>query len=269
MEIEKVRLVYFSPTGTTKTILENLAAGVGVSAVEHFDVTLPGTGQPDFPEMNNSDLLIIGAPVYAGRIPEIAVQRFQKLTSNGSPAVIVVLYGNREFEDALVELADLATKSGFAPVAGGAFIGEHSFSSEASPIAGGRPDPADIGTAQEFGRKIGELLKGTRNLKDIGAMDFPGNRPYRELVQLPPTSPVTQNDLCTQCETCVSVCPVSAISLRDVIDTDKEKCILCCACIRACPENARIFKDPFIKKIVEWLRTQAAERKEPEVFMPV
>ena len=111
MEIEKVRLVYFSPTGTTKTVLENMAAGIGAGTVEHFDVTLPGAGQPDFPEMSNNNLLIIGAPVYAGRIPEIAVQRFQKLKSNKSPAVIVVLYGNREIEDALVELADLAARA--------------------------------------------------------------------------------------------------------------------------------------------------------------
>lgn len=269
MEIEKVRLVYFSPTGTTKTILANLAAGVGASTVEHFDVTLPGTDQPDFPEMNKSDLLIIGAPVYAGRIPEIAVQRFQNLRSNGSPTVIVVLYGNREFEDALVELADLAANAGFVPVAGGAFVGEHSFSSENSPIAAGRPDSNDIQIAQQFGKEIGDRLKSARHIQDIDTPDFPGNRPYREPVQLPPTSPVTENDLCTQCETCISGCPVSAISLSDVIDTDKGKCILCCACIRACPENARVFQDPYIKKIVEWLRTQAGERKEPEVFMSV
>lgn len=268
MEIEKVRLVYFSPTGTTKTILEYLAAGVGADTVEHFDITLLGAGQPNFPEMNNKDLLIIGAPVYAGRIPEIAVQRFQKLKSNKSPAVIVVLYGNREIEDALVELVDLATNAGFVPVAGGAFIGEHSFSSETSPIAEGRPDTTDVRIAHEFGRKIGNLLKSARRIEDIRIPDFPGNRPYRELVQFPPTSPVTENSRCAQCEACIPVCPVSAISLSDVIFTDKEKCILCCACIRACPENARIINDPFIEKIVEWLHAHAAERKEPEVFMP-
>lgn len=268
MEIENARLVYFSPTGTTKTILENLATGVGARTVEHFDVTLPGTGQTDFPEMNSKDLLIIGAPVYAGRLPEIAVQRFQKLKSNKSPAVIVVLYGNRDIEDALVELSDLATDAGFVPIAGGAFVGEHSFSSETSPIAAGRPDSADIRIAQEFGKKIGDLLKSARSFQDIGPPDFPGNRPFRELVQLPPTSPVTENDRCAQCETCISVCPVSAISMGEVVETGKTKCILCCACIKACPENARIFKDPFIEEIVEWLRTHAAGRKEPEVFMP-
>lgn len=267
MEIEKVNLVYFSPTGTTKTVLENLAAGVGVRTVEHFDVTLPGTGQLDFKEMSSKDLLIIGAPVYAGRLPEIAVQRFQRLKSGRSPAVIVVLYGNREIEDALVELSDLATDAGFVPIAGGAFIGEHSFSSEAAPIAMGRPDSADIDIAREFGKKIGKRLDQVRDLKVIPSPDFPGNRPYRELVQHPPTSPVTENDRCARCETCILLCPASAISMGEAVKTEKTKCILCCACIKACPENARIFKDPFIEKITQWLRTQAAERKEPEVFM--
>jgi ferredoxin len=219
--------------------------------------------------MNREDLLIIGAPVYAGRIPEIAAQRFQKLRSNKGPAVIVVLYGNREVEDALVELADLAANAGSVPVAGGAFIGEHSFSSENSPIAEGRPDSNDIRIAQQFGQEIGERLKNARHIQEIDAPDFPGNRPYREPMQHPPASPVTEKDFCAQCETCISICPASAISLNDVIDTDKEKCILCCACIRACPENARAFRDPFIIKIVEWLRAHAAERKEPQVFMPV
>jgi flavodoxin len=102
LKIQTVRLVYFSPTRTAKAILDGIAEGIRVDVVEHIDATLPDADPYDFTEMKEGELLVIGAPVYAGRIPEIAVRRFQKLKSNGNPAVIVVLYGNREYDDALL-----------------------------------------------------------------------------------------------------------------------------------------------------------------------
>ena len=43
-------------------------------------------------------------------------------------AVPVVLFGNRNFDDGLIELRNILTEDGFMPVAGGAFVGEHAFS---------------------------------------------------------------------------------------------------------------------------------------------
>jgi ferredoxin len=266
VKIQKARLCYFSPTRTTKAILESIAGGTGVEAVEHLDVTLPDA-ERDFAEMKEDELLIIGCPVYAGRLPEIAVQRFNSLKSNGGPAVIVVLYGNREIEDALVELSDLAAASGFMPVAGGAFIGEHSFSSASFPLANGRPDGSDIQCAREFGKSIGEYLRSIGSLQDIGPLKLPGNRPYREHIVHPKTSPVTDSELCTACGTCASACPTGSILADKTAKTDVETCILCCACVKLCPENARALKDPFVGQIIEWLYSNTANRKEPEVFI--
>ena len=248
VKIQTVRLVYFSPTRTTKAILDSIAEGIGVDVVKHIDVTLPDSDRHDFSEMKEDELLVIGAPVYAGRIPEIAVRRFQRLKSNGNPAVIVVLYGNREYEDALLELSDLAASAGFVPVTGGAFIGEHSFSSASIPLAKGRPDTADLRCAREFGASIGEYLQSIRSLWDIRSPKLPGNRPFREHVKHPKTSPVTENDRCTACGTCVSACPTGSISINETSSTDAETCILCCACVKVCPENARVLKDSFIGK---------------------
>jgi ferredoxin len=260
-------LVYFSPTRTTKAILDSIADGIGVDIIEHVDITLPDAERREFPAMAENELLVIGAPVYAGRIPEVAVRRFQGLKSSGSPAVIVVLYGNREIGDALLELSDLAVAAGFVPVAGGAFIGEHSFSSTTVPLAHGRPDAADLQCAREFGQSIGEYLKSIRNRRDSLSLQLPGRRPFVEHVKLPKTSPVTENHRCTACETCVPACPTGSISVVETSRTDAETCILCCACVKVCPENARILKDPFLGKIIEWLSSQTATRKEPEVFM--
>lgn len=267
MKIQAVRLAYFSPTKTTKMILKNIAEGIRVDIVKHIDVTLPDGDRYDFSEMKEDELLVVGAPVYAGRVPEIAVQRFQRLKSTGSPAVIVVLYGNREFEDALLELSDIAVSAGFIPVAGGAFVGEHSFSTESVPLAAGRPDAADIWHARKFGASIGKYLHDMYDLRDIPLLKLPGNRPFREHGILPKISPVTENDRCAACEACASVCPSGSITIDETSKTNVETCILCCACVKECPGNARVIKDPMVKKIIEWLRTNAAKRKEPEMFL--
>lgn len=266
MEIQTVRLVYFSPTKTTKAILENIAAGI-CTDVKHVDVTLPDVERWTFPGMNDDELLVIGAPVYAGRIPEMAARRFQGLKSRGNPAVVVVLYGNREYEDALLELTDLAAAAGFVPVAGGAFIGEHSFSKEATPLAKGRPDASDIYRAREFGASVCQLLHGIQDLRDIGPLKLPGNRPFKEHVNLPKTSPATDGDCCTACGACAAACPTGSISVDETSSTYVETCILCCACVKICPENARALKDPNIAKIVERLHVITGRRKEPQVFL--
>jgi len=128
MELNRVKLIYFSATGTTKKVLESIAEGIAVEDVEHINLTIPERAQKAIPTFSD-ELVIIGAPVYGGRLPVDAIKRFQQLKADNTLAIVIVLYGNREFDDALLELKHLAAELGFHPIAGGAFIGEHSFSS--------------------------------------------------------------------------------------------------------------------------------------------
>ena len=164
MNFNTIRLVYFSPTKTTQKILEGIAQGTAIGKVEQLDLTPPEAKTPGLDEMQD-ELVLLGVPVYSGRVPLEAVPRLQRLKANRTPAVIIVVYGNREFEDALLELKDLARESGFIPVAGGAFIGEHSFANDTTPIANGRPDPEDLLKAKEFGMKIQEKMKGIDSIR--------------------------------------------------------------------------------------------------------
>lgn len=266
MKIRKVRLVYFSPTGTTRSILESIANGIGAASIERMDVTLPAGQTQDFSEIQADELLVIGAPVYAGRLPEIALQRFQGIKSGGSAAVLVVLYGNREYEDALLELSDLVRAAGCIPVAGGAFIGEHSFSTPAIPLAKGRPDADDVGSARAFGESIAATLERVPSIREIQPLELPGNRPFRDRPNFPVTSPDVEGDRCTACGACAAVCPTGSIFIGEKADTHAETCILCCVCVRACPENIRSLKDPRVGEIIEWLRSNTSRRKEPEQF---
>ena len=265
MDINSVRLIYFSPTRTTKKVLENIARAFDVATIEHHDLTPPGAKAPLCTEAKDV-LTIIGAPVYGGRIPIEAQHRLRLLSGSNTMAVIVVMYGNREYEDALLELKDIAESAGFKPIAGGAFVGEHSFSSEAAPIANGRPDAKDIEKALEFGRRIQQKVRTIHNIDHIPAFSVPGNFPYQEQKKAAKATPATQATLCTQCEKCTGVCPTAAVTVSTGVITDPKACILCCACVKICPSGARVMADARIRETAEWLNKNCRERKEPKTI---
>ena len=266
MNINSARLIYFSPTKTTKKVIEAIAQGILVNLVERLDLTPPESRTRSL-EIIHDELAIIGAPVYSGRIPPEAKYRLQRIKANDIPAVIVVTYGNREYEDALLELKNIAAEAGFRPVAGGAFIGEHSFNNDTTPIAQGRPDKKDLGKAIDFGKAIRKKIHKIRVFDEISPLQVPGNFPYKERFNPIKMSPVTQETLCTKCQECEKVCPTAAISVGDKVITDHKACILCCACIKSCPTKARIWEEPWIEQIAEWLSTNYDRRKEPETYL--
>jgi ferredoxin len=265
MEIKKVTSIYFSPTGTTKKILEGIASGIAVEDVEHINLTLPEGARRTIPPFSD-ELVIIGAPVYGGRLPADAISRFKQLKASKTLAVVVVLYGNREYEDALLELKNLATELGFHPVAGGAFIGEHSFATKDVPIANGRPDRLDVQKAMDLGAKIKKKIKALQSPDAQMDLEIPGRFPYEGGPLSMAVSPVTREDTCTVCGTCADVCPTAAISINSSVATEIELCIRCCACIKSCPEGARAWEDTKMKEIANWLNENCSARKEPQVF---
>ncbi|MCD4672451.1 MAG: 4Fe-4S binding protein [Anaerolineaceae bacterium] len=266
MQVDMVKLICFSPTGTTRKILRGLAAGMQAAQVEEIDLTPPDACSKEVVELG-SELAVMGMPVYAGRLPPEAVARLQRLRGNQTPAVLVVVYGNRAYEDALLELSDLASAAGFVPVAGGAFIGEHSFTSDAAPLSVGRPDAVDLAKAAQFGESVHAKLEGMTSLDDLSPLVLPGNRPYRDLKQWENLMPETDEALCTLCGDCADVCPTGAVTVKDSVQTDGEKCIVCCACIKVCPTGARMMHNKRILKTANWLFENCSERREPEVFL--
>ena len=266
MNTKKIKLMYFSATGTTQKVLESIGQGYGAAEVEHLNVTLPDSNQHPITSFTD-ELVIIGAPVYGGRIPLAVVSRLKRFKANGTPVVLVVVYGNREFDDALLELKNLAIEQGFKPIAGAAFIGEHSFASEDIPIANGRPDEMDVQKARDFGVKIREKVTALQSAYDYTDLKVPGTFPYtaqgaREME----VSPITDENVCTTCGTCATVCPTDAISVTDQVTTQTKNCIRCCACIKNCPSGARVIGHDEWKYIANWLRENCGQRKEPQLF---
>lgn len=271
MNVDTIELIYFSPTQTTKKVLEGIAQGMQAGSVSHIDLTLPQRMDDPFMRNKSRDatkIAIIGAPVYGGRLPKVAVERLYCVRGNGTPAVLVAVYGNRAFEDALLELKDMAEACNFVPIAGAAFIGEHSYSTDTMPIAVGRPDAADMEKAVAFGQQVRERLTQTSR-DDLPALTVPGNYPYKERkpsTETPP-APTTIADLCTLCGDCADVCPTAAITVGDTVMTRAAACIQCCACTRVCPTGARVMEDARILRTAAWLYENHSARKKPEVFL--
>ena len=266
MDIKTIKLVFFSPTGTTAKIINGIAQGIASDMVSRIDLTPPGARHYKVEPMR-VELAIIGTPVYAGRVPAEAARRLQLIKGDNTPAVVVIVYGNREYEDALLELRDIAEANGFRPIAGGAFIGEHSYSSQAAPIAQDRPDGEDMEKAKRFGLSIQEKISRLNTFDGMPALQVPGNYPYVEWDQPSQMAPVTVESLCTLCAECAAVCPTAAITVEEPVWTSKEACIRCSACVKKCPSGARKWEDARIVQVRKWLNENCSQRKEPQTYL--
>lgn len=257
-----IHLIYFSPTHTSAKIVYAMAEQIGRGNIVETDLTYATPSDKVYVE---DSLTILAAPVYGGRIAEAAMERFQQIEANNSPVIPVVLYGNRDYEDALLELCDFSRMLGFTPVAGGAFVGEHSFSRKEMPIAAGRPDVSDLSAATGFMKNIVQKLENYSFLKEIPELKVKGHFPYKVKGPSTPAAPVTVEMLCTQCGHCVEICPTQAIRMNSSggLDSDKTKCIKCCACVKECPQAARIFDTPYTAMLFNNFKV----RREPELFL--
>lgn len=253
--IKKVKGFYFSPTGTTKKIIEKIAEGIGYQ-LELEDITYIDKNK-DIYHIDEETLLLVGVPVYGGRVPKIIIETLLRI-KGGKYIVPVVVYGNRAYEDSLLELKNLYKGLGYTTIAAGAFIGEHSYSRK---VGTGRPDAEDVLKALEFGKIIKEKLESNK----LEEVEVSGNYPYKPDMPTRIFAPSGNNN-CVFCRKCWSVCPVGAIDQKNPDKVDIEKCIHCYACIKICTFNGREVKNNPVQPIIEMLESKFTIRKEPELF---
>ena len=265
MNYQTLKLVSFSPTGTTEKILNAIAQGFNPGDLITIDITRPKQrSQPLL--LATDDILLIGVPVYMGRVPEVISAWLKTLHATNTPTICVVVYGNRVYDDALLELRDIIIGNGCLPIAAGAFIGEHSFSSSETPIAADRPNPSDLALAESFGRKIKDKLLTHPNPDRNCLISPPGQIPYRGETTLWDVDFIAVSPACNNCQRCSSICPTAAINPQDSRQIDHKKCITCCACIKKCPTQARSIKPGPVHDAANRLHTNFKAPKQPELF---
>ncbi|MDL2210964.1 EFR1 family ferrodoxin [Bacteroides sp. OttesenSCG-928-M17] len=259
MIIENINSVYFTATNTTRRVVRHIAEQLQGNKKEY---NITQSAPEENITMKSSDLLVVGMPVYSGRIPAIALPALDRFKGNGTPAIIVCVYGNRDYDDALLELKDVVESNGFKVISAGAFIAQHSIFPK---VGHNRPDEKDMEQIKEFADKSAALIAATPDISSLPEITPEGNRPYKVPGNLP-LQP-KGNKQCTECGACVKQCPAQAIAADTPRKTDKNKCISCARCIMICPENARHFGGLMYKTAGVMFVRSFSERKEPTVLI--
>ena len=243
--------IIFSPTGGTEKV-----ARILTSRWELDTVTIDlSDAKADFSQciIEKEDRVLIAMPSFGGRAPAVAMERLKRIAGNGAGCTLVCVYGNRAYEDTLVEMEDAAKECGFRVVAAVAAVAEHSILSQ---YATGRPDASDKAQLADFAARIAG--------KDSEIASLPGNRPYNKsggagLVPKPTKE-------CVKCGLCAEKCPVQAIDPASFA-ADPKTCIGCMRCVKQCPGNARKVNGLMVSIAGMAIKKACSVKKENELYL--
>ena len=171
MHINQVWAAYFSGTDTTKTIVtaiaQEIAQALGVPCAE-LNFTPPQAREQHY-TFAPTDLVICGTPVIAGRVPNVLLPFLTHgFTGSHALAVPVVLFGNRNYDDALMELREILEADGLRTVH------RHGRHRSGRPLSGPARNPAWSGYPTECFAACGSSgPTAGKRLPDAACPGFP------------------------------------------------------------------------------------------------
>lgn len=250
----KYYMIVFSPTGGAEKVAKAITKNW--KQIETIDLTLLDTDYTKI-SFEKDSLVLIAMPSFGGVAPGLALERLSMLKGNNAMCVVTAVYGNRAYEDTLLQMQDYAQTSGFQVIAAISAIAEHSIIRK---YAAGRPNLNDYKELSEFGNRILEKAAS-------GALStpvVPGNRPYKKAgTGMIPKADAT----CTSCGLCARKCPSGAISADELKLSDKSKCISCMRCVSICPVHARKVSQLMTSIAAAALKKACSIEKENELFI--
>jgi len=245
-------IVYSSPAGTTRhvsQVIYNTGKDLGYEP-KMFDL-----GNRDERSKLHSEVkalgtdccLWIGSPVYAGHaVPPILDFIAQLPQSRGSYAVPFVTWGAVTSGIALHEMGKMLYEKGYTVLGAAKVVAVHSMMWDfENPLGKGHPDAEDDAMIEGLVGKVHtKLLSNNIQPIHLGDLNYQPKEIQESMQKiniklvkemLPPRH--LDEEACTQCGTCVEVCPAGAITC-DPYPQFGEECFLCYNCVRLCEAGA-------------------------------
>lgn len=195
------------------------------------------------------DLVVFGLPVYGGRLPQVP-GLFDGLRGENTPAVLCACYGNRHYDDMLLEWKTEMEKRGFICIAAAAIVIPHVYS---GVLGHGRPDEADLPAIREFARAV-------MNKKDRTSVTVPGSFPYKKWekpFRTPGENRGASNAACVRRS-------VRRLRSTTTLSVTRLPCIQCMKCVRVCPVGCRQMD---MSAVRAYLESNYSVRRENEFFL--
>ncbi len=270
MNIKRICILYFSPTGgtgkTARLAAEELGRQLGLEP-EYISFTRPEEREREY-RFGPSDLLVMASPVYAGRLPNKIMPDYKaRIFGENTPAVPICVFGNRNYDEALRELVLLLEGNGFQVAGAAAFAGRHAFSDK---VGEGRPDDDDRAQMADFAARAAAKLSG--DSLPLLEMDRGEIGPYYTPLKTDGTpakflkaKPLTDWSKCSRCGACARACPMGSIDKTTMEAVGL--CVKCQACVRKCTRHAKYFEDPDFLSHVAMLEQNYTRRAENLILL--
>lgn len=240
-------VLWFSQTGNTRRVGTAIASALRAAGLEVRSSDYREAGALDLADF---DLLIMGSPVYFSDVPDNLRQWLEELPAlGGTPVAAYATFGSPghgQEHTAAAVLGGLAACGG-VPVGTGTFGCMSLFAPSWSSSEDCRalshkhlPDAETYEAARSFARSLlarihtGEPVVLTRPFdKDAIKRAIP----VVTLNKLSISDHGVDRERCTDCGTCVELCPVGAIDPAAGA-VDRWRCLGCFGCVNNCPEQA-------------------------------
>lgn len=174
--MRRITIVSYSPSGISRKIAETLA---GYFSAEYcvIDLTDPAVRQTNC-FFSSEDLLIFAAPSYLGRLPVVEGGIFDRIYANDTPGIFLAIFGNRSYEDMLLEMAQIAEDRGVIGI--GALALAISGQAQADEIRRGELKKA--WRLEVFANNMSQILSGIEEdpaYYERHSLTVNGNFPYK------------------------------------------------------------------------------------------
>lgn len=239
-------LLYFSGSGSTKTISELLAEQL----TNDLDITTAEMN-PDFnyKTLNDYDFLIFGFPTYGFKPPEIVSNFLTNMPSFNKPKKAYAFTTYALYQENCLRLFISKAKehniyvndyTGFkGPASDGALFFPESWKFVLS---------YEKNIKQHLDKTVNEIISLTKNENNTPKLPAPKwyapinrlfvpmlEKSYKDMTKKMRVLP----DRCTNCNYCVNNCPSKCWQQNDAHpQMNPENCILCLKCVHNCPSKA-------------------------------